>query len=80
MSCRALRTPETGTVASKRVATEWAVRRLDPSWHSLIERSWAEWRESRASLTIDPTQTMLMAEFIRCAREIADAKSAAKGR
>jgi predicted nucleotidyltransferase len=77
LSCRALHTLETGTVASKRVATEWALRTLDPSWHPLIEQSWAEWRDSRASLTIDPAQTVLMAEFVHYAREIADAKSAA---
>jgi hypothetical protein len=77
LSCRALHTLETGTVASKRVATESALRTLDPVWHPLIERSWAEWRDSRASLTIDPAQTVLMAEFVHCAGEIVDAKFAA---
>ena len=37
--CRILHTLATGTVASKRVAGEWALRELDPEWTSLIQ--WA---------------------------------------
>jgi Domain of unknown function (DUF4111)/Nucleotidyltransferase domain len=34
--CRLLHTRETGNVASKRAAGEWAIRELDPRWHDLI--------------------------------------------
>jgi predicted nucleotidyltransferase len=37
--CRILYTIETGTVASKRVAGEWAIRELDPEWRSLIRQA-----------------------------------------
>jgi hypothetical protein len=40
--CRMLQTCQTGTVESKRSAVKWAERALDPAWHELIQKSWAE--------------------------------------
>jgi hypothetical protein len=44
--CRALYVLASGTVASKRVAAEWAKRALDPAWTPLIDRALA-WRHDR---------------------------------
>jgi microcompartment protein CcmL/EutN len=79
LSCRALHALETGTVASKRAATEMG-RAYTRSILAFADRTVVGRMASRASLTIDPTQTVLMAEFVHCARKIADAKAAAKGR
>ena len=38
--CRILHTLEYGTVVSKPVAAEWAIRTLPLEWHPLIERAW----------------------------------------
>jgi predicted nucleotidyltransferase len=38
--CRMLYTLETGTVASKREAAEWANVTLDKKWSSLVDRAW----------------------------------------
>jgi predicted nucleotidyltransferase len=48
---RALHTLETGTVTSKKEATEWALANLDPQWKSLIEKAWDEWSGSRENLS-----------------------------
>ncbi|MEP6775042.1 MAG: aminoglycoside adenylyltransferase domain-containing protein [Chloroflexota bacterium] len=38
--CRMLHDLITGYIGSKRAGAEWAKRNLDPSWASLIDRSW----------------------------------------
>jgi predicted nucleotidyltransferase len=50
LCCRALYTLETGAVASKKAATEWAAAHLDSRWRPLVETAWRRWRDSRASL------------------------------
>lgn len=47
---RVLHTLETGTVASKKTATEWALSELDSRWKLLIQRAWKEWMGSRENL------------------------------
>ncbi len=37
--CRMLYTLETGEVASKPAALEWARRELDPAWHDLVKQA-----------------------------------------
>lgn len=48
---RCLHTLETGRVASKKVATEWALSNLDKKWKPLINRAWKEWKGSRNNLS-----------------------------
>lgn len=38
--CRVLYTLQTGTIATKRVAAEWAEQALGPQWAPLIARAW----------------------------------------
>jgi hypothetical protein len=40
--CRILYTLETGEVASKRAALEWAVHKASPAWHDLIHQAIAD--------------------------------------
>jgi hypothetical protein len=47
--CRLLLTAQTGEIAGKAQAAEWATRELDPRWHQLVEQAIAdrddpEWR------------------------------------
>lgn len=48
---RSLHTLETGTVTSKKVATEWALSNLDNKWKPLIKKAWREWKGSRKNLS-----------------------------
>jgi predicted nucleotidyltransferase len=50
LCCRALYTLETGAIASKKAATQWAAAHLEPRWRPLVETAWTRWRDSRASL------------------------------
>jgi len=63
---RALHTLETGTVTSKKAATEWASAILDSKWKSLIEDSWTAWQGSRDHLSdkADPADSERTAVFI----------------
>jgi len=40
--CRMLHTLETAEIGSKKAGVLWAKSKLDPRWHGLIDRSWAE--------------------------------------
>lgn len=65
--CRMLHTLETGRIHSKQAGTEWAIQNLDPQWHPLIQRAWADrpnpgWKFSQPS---DPNDQQLTLNFIR---------------
>ena len=47
--CRILYTLDTGAVASKHVAVDWAKHALGPTWQPLIERAWLVRENSGAS-------------------------------
>ena len=40
--CRMLHTLATGEITSKPAAVRWALAHLDPAWHGLIQRAWAD--------------------------------------
>jgi len=52
--CRALHTLETGQVVPKEEAAAWALGRLDPSWHGLIQRALA-WPRGSQEDELDAT-------------------------
>jgi hypothetical protein len=53
---RALHSIVTGTVASKKTATEWAIENMNSKWHPLIKSAWSEWQERREQLCEDADQ------------------------
>jgi predicted nucleotidyltransferase len=67
--CRMLHTLESGRIHSKQAGYEWAIQNLDPHWHPLIHRAWAErpspgWKSSQAA---DTAEQQLTVEFIKYA-------------
>lgn len=66
--CRMRYTLETGAVASKRRAAEWALRTLPEKWHSLIERALVDRLLPSAPATDDSIRTTL--DFIRDTRTV----------
>ncbi|MBP8247450.1 MAG: DUF4111 domain-containing protein [Phenylobacterium sp.] len=80
--CRMLHSLETGTVTSKKAASAWAKRRLDPRWAELIDRAWAIGRSPLAVklAPADPQAATETLAFIRYAvKWEATAGAAAKG-
>ena len=71
--CRILHTLETGIVASKRAAGEWALSALDPDWASLIKRALDErpdpWRKVHE--VADPELVTRTLAFVDYAAEVA---------
>lgn len=71
--CRMLQTLETAVITSKKAAVTWAKATLDPQWHGLINRSWAErpdpWRIWEIKT---PGDFELTLEFIRYALSVRD--------
>jgi hypothetical protein len=65
--CRALHDLHTGTCGSKRTGAEWAKATLDPSWASLIDRTWdgRPIPEISVRTPADPTDLASTLEFIR---------------
>lgn len=67
MYCRMLQTLESGRIHSKQAGYEWAIQNLNPQWHPLIERAWAErpspgWKYSQAA---DTAEQQLTLDFIQ---------------
>jgi len=72
--CRLLWTLRHGTVATKRAAAEWALRKLDPEWKDLIERAVRDRPDpwGRTQLPSDPTLVQRTTGFIEYALRYAD--------
>lgn len=65
--CRMLHDLHTGVIGSKRSGAAWVTRRVDPSWHDLIDRAWAG-RPNPAVSSREPANPADLArtlEFIR---------------
>ena len=71
--CRILHTLETGIVASKRAAAEWALGALDPGWASLIRRALDERRDPwrKVHEVADPELVTRTLAFVDYAAEAA---------
>ncbi|MGE3075078.1 MAG: aminoglycoside adenylyltransferase domain-containing protein [Dehalococcoidia bacterium] len=80
---RVLATAAEGRLVSKREAVAWAKANLDPRWHPLVERAWADRDryprghgapESHAALKPDLDDVAATLEFVRYALDLADRK------
>jgi predicted nucleotidyltransferase len=71
--CRMLHDLHTGVIGSKRSGAAWTKRRVDPSWHDLIDRAWAG-RPNPAVSSREPANPGDLArtlEFIRVILKLA---------
>jgi hypothetical protein len=78
--CRLLHTLECGRIESKRAGILWAKKRLDASWHFLIEQSWQEREGVRFGLKIreraeigilqDTLYFYIIAKGLRCKQRV----------
>jgi predicted nucleotidyltransferase/DNA-binding transcriptional MerR regulator len=57
--CRMLYTLETGAVASKRQAADWATTILDDKWVSLVDRAWAGRQNPDSEATLEDVDATL---------------------
>lgn len=64
-ACRVLHTVETGTIAGKQDALDWARSRLPSEWHPLLD--FAE--RCRKDRTQDPSRVEQVLDFVRWAAE-----------
>jgi len=72
--CRMLHTLSEGGVFSKRAGADWGREHLDPRWHGLISRAWAE-REDiwpKVFLAADPEEVRATLAFVEYATALAD--------
>ena len=70
-TCRMLQTLETGTIESKPEGMRWGLSHLDPRWHGLIERAWADRPDpsTKVRQSADGLEVELTLEFVRAAIE-----------
>jgi hypothetical protein len=69
--CRMLYTLETGRVASKPQAVDWAKATLDEKWSSLVDRSWTGRQDPDAKATaedITSTSDLMRYAILRSTR------------
>lgn len=73
--CRMLHTLATGKIYSKPTSARWARQHLDPAWHGLIARAWAERPDPSAKVRLpaDPADLALTRRFIAYALQVGGA-------
>ena len=72
--CRMLHSLNTGAIQSKRRGAEWAKATLDPTWHDLIDRTWATRPVPEVSVRTppDPVDFQRTLAFVRYVTGLAD--------
>ncbi|MHB1319209.1 MAG: aminoglycoside adenylyltransferase domain-containing protein [Anaerolineae bacterium] len=73
--CRMLQTVQEGGIYSKPAGVAWGLAHLDPAWHDLIRRAWAErqediWAKVRQAPEVAEVQGTLA--FVRYAIDLSD--------